>query len=426
MISGKMVIICVIGLILGVSTLPLVSGFNFVYFNIIYVDDDGGADYTRIQDAIDNASPGDTVFVYSGFYNEFVWINKSINLIGEDRNSTVINSNGTGHEVVIFITSDYVSVIGFTIEHCKDSTERIIEHKSNDIVAKENLFSNNYYSKGLFIYRSSNNKIICNNISKCDYGIRIYGSNNNFSENVITKNSFGVFQDFSSHNNFSDNTVKDNSVGIFSWCSYFCKVYNNNILNNDFGFLTWGGTYACRIIGNTISNNKYGIGLECYDEFYTEGNSIIRNDIQDNEFGIYLHTKGWGMVDGNYISMNYITSNKYGIFLSSDNEESEVGSNNFSGNTIKYNVYGFYLNNTEYNIISSNNFIWNRIYAYFENCINNTWNNNYWNRRRLFPYLIFGKIMVSGLIDSNRRLSIPWVNFDWHPAREPYNIQERL
>jgi len=32
----------------------------------IYVDDDGGADYTSIQDAIDAASEGDTVYVYSG------------------------------------------------------------------------------------------------------------------------------------------------------------------------------------------------------------------------------------------------------------------------------------------------------------------------------------------------------------------------
>ena len=36
--------------------------------SIIYVDDDGGADYTSIQDAIDNASFGDTIYIYSGIY----------------------------------------------------------------------------------------------------------------------------------------------------------------------------------------------------------------------------------------------------------------------------------------------------------------------------------------------------------------------
>ena len=29
----------------------------------IYVDDDGGADFTNIQDAIDNSNQGDTIFV---------------------------------------------------------------------------------------------------------------------------------------------------------------------------------------------------------------------------------------------------------------------------------------------------------------------------------------------------------------------------
>ena len=57
---------------------------------IIYVDYRGKADYTKIQDAIDNASRGDTVFVRNGTYYESILINKPINLIGASKNQTII------------------------------------------------------------------------------------------------------------------------------------------------------------------------------------------------------------------------------------------------------------------------------------------------------------------------------------------------
>ena len=82
----------------------LVSSFSNISFakssyNIIYVDDDGGADYTRIQDAIDNARVGDTIFVHEGIYFENVIIHKLLNLIGSNMNSTIIDGNKTGELV---------------------------------------------------------------------------------------------------------------------------------------------------------------------------------------------------------------------------------------------------------------------------------------------------------------------------------------
>jgi len=61
--------------------------------NWLYVGGSGPGNYTRIQDAIDNASDwGDTVFVYddSSPYYEFLIINKSISLIGENKDTTII------------------------------------------------------------------------------------------------------------------------------------------------------------------------------------------------------------------------------------------------------------------------------------------------------------------------------------------------
>ena len=43
----------------------------------ITVDQGGGGDYTTIQDAIDNASAGDTIYVWDGLYYENIEIQKT-------------------------------------------------------------------------------------------------------------------------------------------------------------------------------------------------------------------------------------------------------------------------------------------------------------------------------------------------------------
>jgi hypothetical protein len=43
------------------------------------------------------------------------------------------------------------------------------------------------------------------------------------------------------------------------------------------------------------------------------------------------------------------------------------------------------------------------------------WNHNYWNRPRILPKIIFGKIEL-------KFTSIPLINIDWRPAKEPYDI----
>ncbi len=81
----------------------------------LYVGGYGPGNYSNIQDAIDDASDGYTVYVYDGIYYENIVVDKSINLIGENIKTTIIYGNGIGN--VIEVIADYVNISGFTIRH---------------------------------------------------------------------------------------------------------------------------------------------------------------------------------------------------------------------------------------------------------------------------------------------------------------------
>ena len=61
-----------------------------------YVDDDGGADFISIQEAIDalQVLPGDILSVFGGIYNEDVNIHKSLRIVGEEIDRPVIVETG--------------------------------------------------------------------------------------------------------------------------------------------------------------------------------------------------------------------------------------------------------------------------------------------------------------------------------------------
>jgi len=106
------------------------------------VDDDKkecpDADFTRVQDAINNESvvDGDTVLVYPGVYCENVVVNKSIALEGEDKNTTIID--GYGYDA-INISANNVRISDFEVRNGYDG----INVYSNNNLIENCIISNN-------------------------------------------------------------------------------------------------------------------------------------------------------------------------------------------------------------------------------------------------------------------------------------------
>lgn len=78
--------ILVFGILLGAFLLFSEEGEG----RTIIVDDYGEAEYTRIQDAIDNSTDGDTIRVWAGVYNESIRMNRSLSLIGNGTETTFL------------------------------------------------------------------------------------------------------------------------------------------------------------------------------------------------------------------------------------------------------------------------------------------------------------------------------------------------
>ena len=233
----------------------------------LYVGGDGPGNYSVIKDAVDNASDGDTVFVYdeSSPYNESVVIDKSIRVIGEDKNTTVILGIGIDDNEYssIVISANKVFLSGFTVQKLSglygiwiignesNITDTIIDdywygiyiypgHTEKDSTKNTihyNLIKNCFI--GISVYRSSNSVITNNIINTCEMdnrwggGIDICkGDNTIISNNDIRLNGVGIYAERSNNVSMSQNNIKENAIGISTSSMNNMKITQNNIYQN--------------------------------------------------------------------------------------------------------------------------------------------------------------------------------------------------
>ena len=349
----KGLVIAVILLFMGMSVVPSTGTVADKKFSMptnydgdtLYVGGDGSGNYTRIQDAIDNASDGDTVFVFddSSPYYEYVIVNKSINLLGENRNTTVINSD------VVKISANSVNISSFTIQNRVDIKSdnntifgNIFTNGSNINLGRgsnSNIISNNIFveSRGIFMDGSSNNIVTGNNIDSNEHGLYVFSdSNNNIIANNtidnITEGHCGInLQEDSNNNNISGNIIiSNNGVGISLERSSSNIIISNSLFNG--GLSIWlDGSYQNTISNNTVNGKPLVYLEEKSDIVIDDAGQVVLNKcdnitIQDLEFsnictGIILSETDNCLITGNSVS----NCNGDGICLqySSNNDISE-------------------------------------------------------------------------------------------------------
>jgi parallel beta-helix repeat protein len=273
----------------------------------IYVNNTGsGGAYTKITDAINDSEEGDTVFVYGGNYTDDIYIEKSINLFGEDNGTTFIN--GIDRRTVIGISrSNYVNITGFSIIgdiFDEDSSNSAISlYESHNCIIKNNIISNTQY--GIQVSGSSKIDIINNNISRIGEGIVIYNNNGHqIKNNSISFSINGIKFRFTDHNNITGNTISNNEYGIKVGepRDGYHNVSNNIIDHNVYGIKFTRSSYNTLSL-NRISNNE-DVGLYLASSSH---NQIHDNEITLNEVGIKTREGSHLNISSNNISDNIVT-----------------------------------------------------------------------------------------------------------------------
>jgi parallel beta-helix repeat protein len=208
--------------------------------NWLYVGGSGPGNYTRIQDAINDSSDGDTVFVYNGTYYEHVVISKTVNLIGEDKESTILDGQGTGSYDVVWVTTkgltDDINISGFTIRHADRGlfiSSDYSPDKIRNISIYDNIITLNDF--GIFNYGCINSKIYKNIImDNNEIGIQIgAGQNDSYTQNIIKNNSIGISSEGYSPQIIENNTIEDNENGIMLMVWSQNTIRYNNFINNE-------------------------------------------------------------------------------------------------------------------------------------------------------------------------------------------------
>jgi parallel beta-helix repeat protein len=231
----------------------------------VYVGGNSPGNYTRIQDALDNITANDTVYVFPGTYHEHLIITTPVHLISNKKDSTIID--GDNENYVVILKAGNSTLSGFTIIQSEEKFPFAgIYVVSNHNTISDNILTDNFYGMQLG-YTASYNLIVNNTIyhnRRCGIYFN-HASYNSLIGNAVSDhpvNGFGLYE-FSNNNNIINNTFSENRyTGVNIRESYNTKVINNTFIQNQVGLHEPSAEYYTFVQDNVFTNNVISLEEE--------------------------------------------------------------------------------------------------------------------------------------------------------------------
>ncbi|WP_435373097.1 nitrous oxide reductase family maturation protein NosD [Aequorivita marina] len=307
-----------------------------------------------IQQAVNQATEGDTVLVKKGVYKEAnIKINKSITLIGED----LPTIDGEEKGEIITIGADNVTLDGFKIINVGVSyttdyaAVRVVKSQGFTIqnLELEKLFF------GIYLQKSDDGKVLNNTVrgeavTEFNSGNAIhlwYCKNVEVRGNDVQRVRDGIYLEFSDNIRIIDNFSKGN----VRYGLHFMFSNDNYVINNVF------------------ETNGAGIAL-MFSKFMEVHNNVIKNNWGTAAYGLLLKE-----VNDANIKNNTFKENTVGITVEGSNRL-EYSNNDFVSNGYALRVKGACYEN----FVVKNNFLYNSFDISYNGRINdNKFDNNYWS-----------------------------------------------
>jgi PGF-pre-PGF domain-containing protein len=280
----------------------------------ITVDDNYGADFVSIQEAVNNSVPGDKIIVRPGTYTENVLVNvNGLTIRSEASNGDALVKPLNESVSTFMITADNITISGLNIIGPSQDYEKsaiFIYGDMNNITGNtiengcillgperghslitENKISNSKSEEGIHISCCGfdTNVVLNNTISNCSIGIYEYDQAADIRNNRITDCDSGIELAMAS-SKIDNNTILKCNVGIKLGDACPVEIINNTILScSDCGIFDTERYESKRICNNCFNNSlnvKFGPG---------EGGNTWNNSL----------TRGTNIVGGPYIGGNF-------------------------------------------------------------------------------------------------------------------------